>query len=113
MFKTGQIVEAQISFKLVPVAGKKFKMLPTLRGIAMLSMGPVDVSHPEFILLHEFLLTVMTHQRKQGDTGEHVQPGRISLKRRVMYGEEDEEVVAKRMKMSEVATEKGAAGSAS
>ena len=44
IFKTGQIVELNVGFKLVPSSGRKLKMLPTIRAIAMLSAEPVLVS---------------------------------------------------------------------
>ncbi len=101
MFKCGKIVELNVGFKLVPVAGKKFKMLPTIRAIALLSVGPMEVSEKQPST------NQMTNNPRQRQLKEQPlrEDGRKSMKRRISYEINPDKQSLKRQRLAEMVGE--------
>ncbi|KAF8222859.1 hypothetical protein L208DRAFT_1320145 [Tricholoma matsutake] len=79
-FRIGDIVEAQVSFVVVPLKGKKYKMIIVLRALTLLDSTPLkDAEKAKY------------HERLQDI------PRPLSLKRKVGYYEDEEEETRFRM----------------
>jgi hypothetical protein len=86
-----------VSFVIVPLKGKKFKMIIVLRALTLLDSTPLKVSYG--IIRNIYQLTIVPQDAEKAKYYEHLQeiPRPFSLKRKVGYYEDDEEETRVRM----------------